>query len=86
MRHLLRCLGQGGVAQVGAAAHQAALLGNPWVIAFDSSGNAATFPVLDTLGAAFFRVETQARCELHYAAEPRDELFVLMHAQIKHSV
>ncbi len=86
MRHLLHRLGQGGIAQVGTAAHQASLLGNPRVIAFDRSWNAAAFPVLDTLGTAFFGVEAQARCKLHYAAEQRDELFVLMHAGIKHSV
>ncbi|MNY89383.1 hypothetical protein D3C78_56740 [compost metagenome] len=86
MRHLLHRLGQGGIAQVGTAAHQASLLGNPRVIAFDSSGNATTLPVLNTLSTAFFRVKAQARCELHYAAEPRNELFVLMHAGIKHSV
>lgn len=68
MRHLLRRLGQGGIAQADASAHQAALLGNPRVIALDSCGDATAFPVLDTLGAAFFGVEAQARCELHYAA------------------
>lgn len=84
MRHLLRRLGQGGITQVGAAAHQVALMGNPRVIALDSCGNASAFPVLDALGTAFFRVKAQARRKLHYAAEPRDELFVLMHARIKH--
>ena len=86
MRHLLHRLGQGGIAQVGAAAHQVALVGNPRVIALDSCRDATALPVLDALSATFFGVEAQARCELHYAAEPRDELFVLMHAGIKHSV